>query len=100
VGRPEAPLGQKLAPRLLDAVLLRTGWKSQTTGEPKPVGAPDNLFEALPGDPGERGRFGARARGLRIWTSGRLAGPLPAAILGLVAPAAAGAMAYWTRRRG
>lgn len=92
--------GQKLAPRVVDAVLRRTGWDSQTTGEPKPVGAPDNLFDVLPGDPGERGRFSAGARRSSAWTSARLAAPVSAAILGLVAPAAAGAVAYWTKRRG
>ena len=38
--------GQKLSPRAGDLVLLRTGWKGQTTGEPKPVGSPDNLLSS------------------------------------------------------
>jgi NAD(P)-dependent dehydrogenase (short-subunit alcohol dehydrogenase family) len=64
--------GQKLSPRTGDWVLRRTGWKSQHTGEPKPLDAPDNLFDTLPGDPGAHGRFDARARGSTIWTRLRL----------------------------
>jgi NAD(P)-dependent dehydrogenase (short-subunit alcohol dehydrogenase family) len=64
--------GQKLSPRLGDLVLLRNGWKAQHTGEPKPVGSPDNLFAPLPGDRGARGRFSARARPTTAWTSLRL----------------------------
>jgi NAD(P)-dependent dehydrogenase (short-subunit alcohol dehydrogenase family) len=64
--------GQKLSPRAGDLLLRRNGWKSQTTGEPKPVDAPDNLDAALPGDPGARGRFADRSRGSSAWTSARL----------------------------
>ena len=65
--------GQKLSPRAGDFVLLRTGWKSQHTGEPKPVDAPDNLFETLPGDPGAHGRFDEQSRSGTLWTDLRLA---------------------------
>jgi NAD(P)-dependent dehydrogenase (short-subunit alcohol dehydrogenase family) len=65
--------GQKLAPRFGDLFLLRTGWNSQVTGEPKPVDAPDNLWETLPGDPGARGRFSEGARASSTWTALRLA---------------------------
>jgi NAD(P)-dependent dehydrogenase (short-subunit alcohol dehydrogenase family) len=64
--------GQKLSPRAGDWVLRRTGWKSQHTGEPKPLDAPDNLFDTLPGDPGAHGRFDGQARGSTIWTRLRL----------------------------
>jgi NAD(P)-dependent dehydrogenase (short-subunit alcohol dehydrogenase family) len=64
--------GQKLSPRAGDWVLRRTGWKSQHTSEPKPLDAPDNLFDTLPGDPGAHGRFDRRARGSTIWTRLRL----------------------------
>jgi NAD(P)-dependent dehydrogenase (short-subunit alcohol dehydrogenase family) len=64
--------GQKLSPRAGDLALLRGGWDGQTTDEPKPVDAPDNLFATLPGDPGAHGRFGARARGTSAWTDARL----------------------------
>lgn len=64
--------GQKLAPRAGDAVLRRNGWKGQHTSEDKPVGAPDNLFDPLPGDRGARGRFSERSRPTTAWTSLRL----------------------------
>jgi NAD(P)-dependent dehydrogenase (short-subunit alcohol dehydrogenase family) len=64
--------GQKLSPRAGDWVLRRRGWKSQHTGEPKPLDAPDNLFDTLPGDPGAHGRFDGQARGSTIWTRLRL----------------------------
>jgi NAD(P)-dependent dehydrogenase (short-subunit alcohol dehydrogenase family) len=64
--------GQKLSPRAVDWRLRRMGWQSQHTGEPKPVGSPDNLFETLPGDPGARGRFSTKARKSTAWTSIRL----------------------------
>ena len=64
--------GQKLSPRAGDWMLRRMGWKSQHTYEPKPVDAPDNLFDTLPGDPGAHGRFDGRARESTIWTRLRL----------------------------
>lgn len=64
--------GQKLSPRAGDLMLLRMGWKGQHTDEDKPLDAPDNLFETLPGDPGAHGRFDARSRGSTLWTSLRL----------------------------
>jgi NAD(P)-dependent dehydrogenase (short-subunit alcohol dehydrogenase family) len=64
--------GQKLSPRAGDWVLRRTGWKSQHTDEPKPIDAPDILFDTLPGDPGAHGRFDDRSRGSTIWTKLRL----------------------------
>jgi NAD(P)-dependent dehydrogenase (short-subunit alcohol dehydrogenase family) len=64
--------GQKLSPRAGDLMLLRMGWKGQTTGDPKPVDSPDNLFAPLPGDPGAHGRFDDRSRASTAWTSVRL----------------------------
>ncbi len=64
--------GQKLAPRAGDWVLRRNGWKSQHTDETKPVDAPDNLFDTLPGDPGAHGRFDDQSRGSTVWTKLRL----------------------------
>jgi NAD(P)-dependent dehydrogenase (short-subunit alcohol dehydrogenase family) len=64
--------GQKLSPRAGDWVLRRNGWKSQHTGEPKPVDSPDILFDTLPGDPGAHGRFDAQSRGSTLWTRLRL----------------------------
>jgi NAD(P)-dependent dehydrogenase (short-subunit alcohol dehydrogenase family) len=84
--------GQKLSPRLGDRMLLRMGWKQQTTGEPKPVDSPDNLFAPLPGDPGAHGRFDDRSRASTLWTSVRLR-------RWLVGAAAAGAAAAPAARR-
>jgi NAD(P)-dependent dehydrogenase (short-subunit alcohol dehydrogenase family) len=67
--------GQKLSPRTGDWILRRNGWKSQHTGEPKPLDAPDNLFDTLPGDPGAHGRFDGRSRGSTLWTRLRLVIP-------------------------
>jgi NAD(P)-dependent dehydrogenase (short-subunit alcohol dehydrogenase family) len=64
--------GQKLSPRAGDWMLRRIGWKNQHTGEEKPVGSPDNLFETLPGDPGAHGRFDGRSRKSTAWTTLRL----------------------------
>ncbi len=64
--------GQKLSPRAGDLVLLRNGWNGQHTGEPKPQGSPDNLFEPVPGDPGAHGRFDDAAYATTAWTSLRL----------------------------
>ena len=93
--------GQKLSPRAADLVLLRNGWTGQTTGEPKPVGAPDNLFETLPGDPGAHGRFDDRARGSSAWTAARLRLGKIGGIVALAAPVAALAIGYHgvTKRR-
>ena len=40
-------LGQRLSPRLMDAVMLRGGFESQMTDEPKPEDAPHGLFEPV-----------------------------------------------------
>jgi NAD(P)-dependent dehydrogenase (short-subunit alcohol dehydrogenase family) len=86
--------GQKLSPRAGDAVLLRNGWKGQHTGEPKPIDAPDNLFQPLPGDPGAHGRFDDRSRGTTAWTWLRLRrGPIGAGL-------ALGTMALLAGRSG
>jgi NAD(P)-dependent dehydrogenase (short-subunit alcohol dehydrogenase family) len=64
--------GQKLSPRLADFMLRRIGWSGQHTDERKPIGAPDNLFDTVPGDPGAHGRFDDEARESTLWTSLRL----------------------------
>jgi NAD(P)-dependent dehydrogenase (short-subunit alcohol dehydrogenase family) len=69
--------GQKLSPRTGDWILRRNGWKSQHTGEPKSLDAPDNLFDTLPGDPGAHGRFDGRSRDSTLWTRLRLLIPKP-----------------------
>jgi NAD(P)-dependent dehydrogenase (short-subunit alcohol dehydrogenase family) len=83
-GAQKALWGQKISPRAGDLMLRRMGWKSQTTGDPKPLGAPDNLFEPMAGDPGAHGRFDDRSRGSTAWTSLRLALRSPQAALALL----------------
>ncbi|MDE3023983.1 MAG: SDR family NAD(P)-dependent oxidoreductase [Acidobacteriota bacterium] len=90
-GSQKALWGQKLSPRAGDLVLRRMGWTSQTTGEPKPLDAPDNLFAPMPGDPGAHGRFDDRSRGSTAWTSLRLALHSPKAALALLGAGAVAA---------
>jgi hypothetical protein len=83
--------GQKLSPRAGDLMLLRMGWKSQHTGEDKPVGSPDNLFSTMPGDPGAHGRFDDRSRRTTAWTAARLALTSPRTALAILRDAIAAA---------
>jgi NAD(P)-dependent dehydrogenase (short-subunit alcohol dehydrogenase family) len=93
--------GQKLSPRAGDLALLRIGWDEQTTGEPKPPDAPDNLWETIPGDPGAHGRFGDRARGSSAWTAARTRLGKVGSAAALAAPALAALIGYAavTKRR-
>jgi len=71
VGWPtvKAILGDKIAPGLLDRYLARIGYGAQQTDEPRPLDRQDNLFTALPGDPGAHGRFDERSRSFswQLW---------------------------------
>jgi NAD(P)-dependent dehydrogenase (short-subunit alcohol dehydrogenase family) len=93
--------GQKLSPRAGDLVLRRTGWKQQTTGEPKPVDAPDNLWQTLPGDPGAHGRFDDRSRDSSVWSAARLRLGKVGSMAALAAPVVGGLIGYHrvTKRR-
>ncbi len=93
--------GQKLSPRAGDLVLLRTGWKGQSTGEPKPVDSPDNLWETIPGDPGAHGPFDDRARSTSAWTRARVALGKPGSIAVLATPVLGALIGYHrvTKRR-
>jgi short-subunit dehydrogenase len=53
--------GNKLLPGVGDHYLARSGWESQLTDEPEDPERPDNLWQALPGDRGARGRFDAQS---------------------------------------
>jgi len=53
--------GGRLAPRLLDLYLGRTGYAGQQTEEPWPPEAPNYLFEPVQGDKGAHGAFDERA---------------------------------------
>jgi NAD(P)-dependent dehydrogenase (short-subunit alcohol dehydrogenase family) len=93
--------GQKLSPRAGDLMLLRIGWRGQTTGEPKPVDSPDNLYETLPGDPGAHGPFDDRSKGSSAWTEARIRLGKLGSVAALAAPAVAGVIGYHalTKRR-
>ena len=56
-----AVYGNRIAPRLLDRQLARTGFDSQQTDGPVQPGRPDNLWEPLPGDRGAHGAFDDRS---------------------------------------
>ncbi len=85
----KAILSDKIAPRIGDRYLARTGYESQQTSRTIEPGRPDDLFEPVPGDFGARGDFTARAKGfsLQWWLSkhrARLLGTLLlAAVVGL-----------------
>src|SRR5207302_4843348 len=57
----EAIVGDKIAGRLGDLYLGKTGYDAQQTGEPVEPDRRDNLWEPLPGDHGAHGTFDQRA---------------------------------------
>ncbi len=94
VGGPtiQAILGTMVAPGLLDGMMARRAWDGQMTDDfARP--REGNLFDAPPGDPGTRGRFGARSRRRVMSVSGTTArGVLAVTALGCIAGAV---MAAW-----
>ena len=91
--------GQKLSPRAGDLVLRRGGWKDQSTGEPKPAGAPDNLYETIPGDPGAHGRFDEVAKASSAWTDARLRLGKVGSVAAVTVPLVAGLIGYHGRTK-
>ena len=73
VGGPtvEAIVGNKIAPRLLDRYLGRTGYGSQQTSEPEQPNRPNNLWAAVDSaeDYGAHGTFDSRAhkKSYQLW---------------------------------
>lgn len=71
VGLPtvKAIVGNKVAPRLLDRYLAKTGYDSQQTGEPDDHNRPDNLWNPVPGDHGAHGSFDRKAhrQSFQLW---------------------------------
>jgi NAD(P)-dependent dehydrogenase (short-subunit alcohol dehydrogenase family) len=67
----EAIVGNKIAPRLLDRYLGRTGYKSQQTDEPEDPTRSDNLWQAIDSerDFGAHGSFDKRAQpySVQLW---------------------------------
>lgn len=101
VGMPteKAVWGNRVAPRLLDHYLARTGVQSQQTDEPENPDRPYNLWEPVDDDRdfGAHGRFDDRARSssLQLWATFNRAW-LAAAGAGAVGAVAASVI---TRRR-
>jgi NAD(P)-dependent dehydrogenase (short-subunit alcohol dehydrogenase family) len=64
-----AIVGNRIAPRLLDRYLARTGFRSQQTTEPRDPEQPDNLWSPVPGDHGAHGAFDERAQrvSMQLW---------------------------------
>jgi NAD(P)-dependent dehydrogenase (short-subunit alcohol dehydrogenase family) len=93
VGGPTlvAIVGNKMAPRIADRYLARTGYDAQQTDQPVDPNRADNLWEPVPGDHGAHGTFGARAygRSIELWlTTHRRVLGLAAAAIGALAAAA------------
>jgi short-subunit dehydrogenase len=67
----KAIIANRIAPRLLDRYLGRTGYASQQTDRPEDPARPDNLWHTVPGDFGAHGRFDAisRDRSVQMWLS-------------------------------
>ena len=63
----KASLGEKFAPAFADRYLARHGYESQQTDVPTRTPRRDNLWRAVPGRHGARGRFDASARDFSIW---------------------------------
>jgi NAD(P)-dependent dehydrogenase (short-subunit alcohol dehydrogenase family) len=53
---------QRLSPALLDAMVLRMGFEGQKTSEPKPEGAPDNLYAPIESEHRIGGDFPNKAK--------------------------------------
>lgn len=68
VGWPtvKAIVGNKVASRLADWYLARTGYQAQQTDVPEDSTRPDNLWQPVQGDHGAHGEFDARGRN-RSW---------------------------------
>jgi NAD(P)-dependent dehydrogenase (short-subunit alcohol dehydrogenase family) len=61
-------LGQRLSPRLMDTVMLRGGFGSQLTDEPKSADDPDALFEPVQDQNRTDGDFGSQTLGRSLVT--------------------------------
>jgi len=61
-------LGQRLVPRLMDAIIARTCFTMQRTKEPKSENEPYSLFEPIDGYNHVEGDFGDQARGSSLGT--------------------------------
>jgi hypothetical protein len=80
-------LGEEVAPRVVDALMVRFGFQAHDTGEPKPADAPDNLFAPLDWSRHRPGRVRRRCPAAQP-----LHGPATAPLVGRI-PLAADALA-------
>ena len=66
-------LTQRLSPRLMDALMVRGGFGSQMTDEPKSTADPDGLFAPMSGQDRTEGEFGEQAlpRSYLTWLDAR-----------------------------
>jgi NAD(P)-dependent dehydrogenase (short-subunit alcohol dehydrogenase family) len=89
----QAIYGTRLAPALLDWILGKRAVKGQQSALPPP--AADNLFSALPGDRGARGRFDrqAKERSLNFWLAKH-----PLVLYSAAISAVLGIAGIWRRR--
>jgi short-subunit dehydrogenase len=112
VGWPavKAILGNRVMPGVLDRMMARSAYAGQLSGRPMSPGRPDNLWQAVPGDHGARGRFSERARAhsWQFWLTSHaapVAGASAAALLigalaiGMRAPQSGRAQLAARRRR-
>ena len=97
VGYPavEAIMANRIAPRLLDHYLGRTGFESQQAKEPDDPKRPNNLWESVPGDFGAHGRFDSSAHDSSL----QLTATEHRRALALTGLAAAGVLWAWRRTR-
>ena len=99
VGGPtvKAVVGNRIAPRLLDHYLARTGYNSQMTDEPEDPDRPDNLWAPVEGHQGAHGSFDRRARPFspELWADKHRGG---LALAGLALVGAAVGVSMATRR--
>ncbi len=58
----KAILANRMVPGVLDRYLARAGYEGQLTAKALSASAPNNLFDAVPGDYGAHGRFDAQSR--------------------------------------
>jgi hypothetical protein len=58
----QAILGNRIAPGLLDRILVREGYSGELSRTPLPADAPSNLFEPMPGHATAPGRFDDKAK--------------------------------------
>ncbi len=88
----KAILSDKIAPRIGDMYLARTGFESQQTDQPIGPDRPDDLFSPVPGDFGAHGEFEHQAKGFSAaWWLSKHRG---AVCSGILAAVAGGAVAY------